>query len=316
MTTSPAPPTISKISTIDYYNNYYGHTIEHLEMLINQFRNDNKNILFLVGDSTFDNKHWILNTKYKKYQAINCYEKILYPPYMIGDICFNINVYLKNTNFVCINCAVEESSLLEKTSSLNLQDKFVRDHIRENDILLVSLGGNDIALKPDTKIMINFGLLYYTNNIETIKNNPLTANGITYFKTVFKNNMKKYLLGLTSIERPKNIILSGLYFPDENTQSISWADNSLNLLNYNNNPDKLQSIIKSLYEYILFKIRIPINITDTKIQNEINIIPFPIYNVLNGKITEDYIKRVEPSHFGGKKMAQYLYNILLNNKLM
>lgn len=301
---------MSYIHTEDFYNNYFGHNIDHLQLLINYFRRENKNIIFLAGDSTLDNKHWILNNPHKKYKAINGYENILDSPYMIGDISFHINNYLKNMNYVCINCAVEEATLLNKSHKLNDQDILIRDNIQKDDILLVSIGGNDIALNPNTNVMINFGLLYYTNNIDKIKNNIMSANGITYFKTVFKNKLKQYIFNLTSKQRPSNIILSGIYYPDENIKDNSWANTALKLLNYDNNPDKLQSIIKSLYEQILFKIRLEIYITDNKILDESNIIPLPLYNILNGKITEDYIERVEPSHHGGKKIAQYIYNII------
>lgn len=36
----------------------------------------------------------------------------------------------------------------ERTRLLRPQDRFIRDNIRENDILIVSIGGNDVALCP------------------------------------------------------------------------------------------------------------------------------------------------------------------------
>lgn len=36
-------------------------------------------------------------------------------------------------------------------------------------------------------------------------------------------------------------------------------------------------------------------------------IPFPLFQVLDGKTTEDYLQRVEPSPSGGKKMADALF---------
>jgi len=308
------------IKTIKYYETYHGHKIEHLKLLINEFRNNNKNIIFLVGDSSLDNKHWILNDKSqtKKYKAINGYENILNPPYMIGDVCFNINTYLKNTNFVCINCAVEESSLLERSDNLLDQDNLVKENITDKDILLVSVGGNDIILKPNAEIILNFGLLYYTNSIDTIKNNPLYANGFNYFKNKFHVNMKKYILELISIRRPIKVIMAGLYFPDENDKDSKkgWADNALKLLGYNTNPKKLQAVIKSIYEKSLFNIKLPVIITDKDCKKEVELIPFPMYDVMNGKTSHDYIYRVEPSMFGGCKIANKLYNILTNNNLI
>ena len=49
-----------------------------------------------------------------------------------------------------INCAVEESTVGARACSRLLdQDTFIRDHITGDDMLVVSVGGNDIALKPN-----------------------------------------------------------------------------------------------------------------------------------------------------------------------
>lgn len=43
---------------------------------------------------------------------------------------------------------VEATTLNERWYRPRAQDKFVRDNISSNDILIVSVGGNDIALAP------------------------------------------------------------------------------------------------------------------------------------------------------------------------
>lgn len=40
------------------------------------------------------------------------------------------------------------------------------------------------------------------------------------------------------------------------------------------------------------------------------VIPVPFFNVLDGKRTEDYVARVEPSAIGGRKMAEFLLDII------
>jgi len=47
-----------------------------------------------------------------------------------------------------------------------------------------------------------------------------------------------------------------------------------------------------------------INITGTEV------IPVPLFNVLDGKIAEDYVARVEPSSQGGRKMAEFILDII------
>ena len=45
-------------------------------------------------------------------------------------------------------------------------------------------------------------------------------------------------------------------------------------------------------------------------------IPVPLFHVLDGKNTEDYVARVEPSALGGKKMAEYLLDVIDNPSLV
>lgn len=42
------------------------------------------------------------------------------------------------------------------------------------------------------------------------------------------------------------------------------------------------------------------------------VIPVPLFNVLDGKCSDDYVARVEPSASGGKKMAEYLLDVIDN----
>ena len=43
------------------------------------------------------------------------------------------------------------------------------------------------------------------------------------------------------------------------------------------------------------------------------VIPVPFFNVLDGKNSADYIARVEPSSQGGKKMAEYILDVIEAN---
>jgi len=47
-----------------------------------------------------------------------------------------------------MNDTVEATTLNERTFALRSQDRFLRDNIAEDDVLIVSIGGNDIALLP------------------------------------------------------------------------------------------------------------------------------------------------------------------------
>jgi len=40
------------------------------------------------------------------------------------------------------------------------------------------------------------------------------------------------------------------------------------------------------------------------------VIPVPMFKILDGKTTEDYDNRVEPSVQGGKKLGEYFWDII------
>ena len=78
---------------------------------------------------------------------------------------------MKNEEYVVINCAIEESTLGErKENKLLEQDKFIQNRIKKEDILIVSVGGNDIALSPNISTIWNMLLLMKLNSENTIIN--------------------------------------------------------------------------------------------------------------------------------------------------
>ena len=176
-----------------FYNNYHGHNIRDLTIIYRTIRDlyPDKKFVYLVGDSTFDNKYWINDNKW---EAINGYEKVLNNPFMKGDVCYNLNKILAvDKNYFCLNCAVEESTLDDRKSKLLAQDKFVRKYIRSNDILIVSIGGNDIVLKPKFQTIINLISLIYLNSNNKIMDDPRKVKGMMYFINLFKNEVKNIL---------------------------------------------------------------------------------------------------------------------------
>lgn len=92
-----------------------------------------------------------------------------------------------------------------------------------------------------------------------------------------------------------------IYFPDE-TPGGSWAETHLSALGYNSNPAKLQSIIRKVF----------IEATSTIEIEGTTVLPFPLFEVLDGKTHEDFLQRVEPSIEGGKKMGSAILNAILH----
>ena len=84
--------------------------------------------------------------------------------------------------------------------------------------------------------------------------------------------------------------------PDENAVRRSWAKETLQRCLYDKDPTKLQMIIRHLYETATKQIRV----------SDVDVIPVPLFMVLDGQCTSDYTARVEPSERGGLKIAKFL----------
>lgn len=306
----------NKIPADSYYSTYQGHSLFFLETALSTFRKNNKSIIFLAGDSSLDNKFWFEDEG----SAIKGYESMLYPPRMKKDVCYWINNCLQErelNDYVCLNTSIEASTLADRSLSLLPQDNFIQQNITEDDYLIVSIGGNDIALKPLLCTICNIvPLVYCTCNcclektaiacppkiydcgcfccglpgcISGLCGFPI---GFGYFVDMFKNKVKNYVEKLISRRKPKKVIICMIYYPNE-ISGGSWADCSLSLLCYNYFPSKLQTAIRKVFEEGTNKIKI----------EGTRVVPFPLFKILDGKNPNDYVQRVEPSVQGGKKMA-------------
>jgi hypothetical protein len=96
-----------------------------------------------------------------------------------------------------------------------------------------------------------------------------------------------------------------IYYPDEQTTG-SWADTALSFLGYNADPKRLQAAIRQLFIHATSKIEIE----GTKV------IPFPMYEVLDGSDSVDYVQRVEPSVQGGEKLAKAFLDKLIEHGVL
>jgi hypothetical protein len=344
------PPNNNNTTTLDYrdyYAQFHGHASIHLDIMYSSLRfnhhhhavvgqqQSKRKIIWLAGDSSLDNKYWIRGN----YPAINGYEHVLNR--MKPDVCYYINKYLLessnngNTNYVCINTAVEATALNDRACGTLLEpDYFLREHVDENDTVIVSIGGNDIALKPLLCTILNMLFMIHCVPVSCLRHGavacPLNIHaidcgclccgatgcltsilagwppGLSYFVDLFGNHVKNYIQRLISGRRkPRKIIVCMIYFPLVDSPEPSWADASLAFLKYNSSPERLQEAIKTVFRLATEKIRIP----------GVEIIPFPLYEVLDGTDARDYVSRVEPSTVGGEKMAKSLVKVILENDL-
>lgn len=275
------------VDVLTFYSNYNGHPPEHLSQILN-LPSINTPLIFLAGDSTLDNKYWL--PPCDKVHPNRHYQQILSNGPISRDIAYWLAELYPVESFTPINCAVEASTLRQRLKSgLLPQDVLIREHIGSNDILVVSVGGNDIALSPT--IMTVFAVLanVYGGG----------SWGMPTLSSIFHDGIKQYIEMLVSKQKPRLVVICMLYFPDE-TVSDSWASLTLRALRYNSQPHMLQSSIVRVFENAIKNITI----------DGCPIVFAPLFDALDGKRTEDYVERVEPSERGGNAVASLLKKVI------
>jgi len=316
----------TKVPSGDYYSEYHGHTVEHLEKVRTLLEDHCDSFVYLMGDSTMDNKHWIfLETKETSKtealltndgiasRAINGYEEVLDPPRMVRDVSYWMNkiAFDKNQKVCTIMAAIEESTVASRNHGTSLlpQDDFIARHIRSEDILVVSMGGNDLALRPTEETALALQSLAKSPPADILNG---TAPGLSHVLDIFHTNVERILS--TIIEQatnpPKAIIVCGLYFLDEASENpgMGWADPVLEALGYNHDPSTIQTMLRTIFREMQTT-GFPQLSSKTKSTTTIKL--FPMFEVLDGKTSEDYLERVEPSIQGGRKIAEGLMDLIL-----
>ena len=127
-----------------------------------------------------------------------------------------------------------------------------------------------------------------------------SAAGLGHFFSLFKGGVEEYIRSVTSKAKPKLVVVCVLYFPSTEPDG-SWADGPLGTLGYNNNPLKLQSLIRKVFAEATSQIEV----------DGIPVLPIPLYECgLDGSNPEDYVNRVEPSTQGGEKIARWVVDAI------
>lgn len=289
--------------------NFYGHWAGHQVAALCTIHTHQTeaapggHFIFLAGDSSLDNKAWLraqTNDVHRR-SCVNGYQDIFEEDWMLPDVAYHMNDLLaqKGRHYMTINAAVEASTLAERLSpdTAYLQDAFIRDRITKNDILVVSVGANDVVLRPSLMTILNMAMLILFNSIDTINRGPDRAWGMNYFLHLFKTELELYVLQLIGNFDVRRVIVCAIYYPDE-TPTPSWANTVLSIIGYDRNPAKIQAIIKQIFEHASAKIDIP----------GVDVVPLPLFRTLDGSDSADYVARVEPSAVGGRKMAAAILN--------
>ncbi|KAJ3219821.1 hypothetical protein HDU67_009009 [Dinochytrium kinnereticum] len=284
-----ADPEVTIIPKDPYYETFQGHEPAFLQTVEAHLRKHTSSLIILAGDSSMDNKHWV---KELDRPAVGPYETLISPPEMKPDLTYHLTDLLWDQRIATLNCAVEASTVADRAGGLLPQDIVLRDRITMDDVLIVSVGCNDIALRPSMATKVNMGLLVYANTLKSLQDRPETCWGMSHFIHLFRNQVQSYLSSLVEKTKPRVCLLCTIYYPDE-TPSNSWAEKALTALNYTADPERLQAAIRAIHRLAISEVRV----------EGLEIVPVPLFEVMNGKVTEEYVCRVEPSDSGGRKMA-------------
>ena len=322
----------NKVDASRFYSEYHGHLVKHLKVLLPALRESSESLIWTAGDSSLDNKYWFHDHR----NAVGAYERVLDPPTMNADVTYwlnrlaidreralqqqnNVNKPLK---IATINTAIEATTVQQRTWRLLAQDAFLRDNISSKDTLIVSIGGNDVANAPTpTTICAMLGLVkiplsclehsctcwtppcneycYGCGPVAMASCCTSSPPCLGYTNHLFGTRIRHYIEQLTSKTKPKRVLVCMIYYLDE-MSTPSWAGLALKALGYDDDPERLQYLIRKMYVEAISKIDIP----------GTTVIPVPLFDVLDGKNSGDYVDRVEPSSQGGRKMANYLLDII------
>ena len=238
----------------------------------------------------------------------------------------------RGSAFRGLNTAVEATTLNERSMGRLLpQDRFLRDNVGPEDIVVVSVGGNDIAMAPAPCTICNILCLVCCVPSCCVEKGfgccapvcPLPCDDpccgcccscastlgacppcAGYFLHVFKVRLEKYVRAIVGKRKPRKVLISMIYYPDEVSRG-SWADTALSALGYNSpsGAAKLQLLIRRIFEMAVSQVTVP----------GTEVVPLPLFEALDGKDPRDYEQRVEPSAAGGAKMADLILDYALGD---
>lgn len=291
----------TKINTSRFYYEYKGHQIADINTFyqLTTVARPSTPIIYLAGDSSLDNKYWLpstASTSLPTPSAPEIYHLCLTKPYPKADIAFWLNHHL-GARATALNLAVEASLLRERRTTLLPHDEFIRDRITPADVLVVSVGGNDIAMSPTPLTVLHMLWLAWLTPLSSIRSGRAWA--LRYFVRMFKTQVQEYVEKMVAGgNKPRAVVVCMIYYPLEAQEGVaaSWADAALRALGYNRWPERLQAVIRQIYERATREVRI----------EGVEVRSCALFEVLDGKNVADYEERVEPSVEGGRKMAELI----------
>ena len=157
-----------------FYSNYHGHTVQHLKAFeeamrpkpkppMRAFAKQFRDAIWLAGDSSLDNKHWFPEDEAPVVNNMEC--TIMEQNKCRRDIAWWLNKKAEDRHYsqkvFAINSSYEEGKIESRSRGRLLpQDEYLRDNLRPEDFVIVSVGGNDVALFPQLPCtIVNMAIL-------------------------------------------------------------------------------------------------------------------------------------------------------------
>jgi hypothetical protein len=269
------------INDVEFYGRP-GHLISHLTTIQEQFEADYRPIVYLLGDSILNNQSYLDKTMLA---AVNGYEKILCdedgnPGKMLPDVCYYLSKLMADNGkpYAVINSAIDKTWLETRKNNLTIHDMFVANRFIRRDVLVISIGADDLTVNPSLKTLWNLATLNYFNS----------RRALDYFVRMFRDNTQIYVNKLleNSNVKPSKIVLCMFFYPNRQQTRSS-------------RPEILEAAIQQLHKSIS-QVTVP----------GVEIVACPLYEALDSNSADDYHDRLTPSRKGGKKIAKKLYQII------
>jgi len=296
-----------KVPLYHFYASPQGHRREDLQTVYDGLKAAGcKKFAWLAGDSTLDNKEQFFQPD-TRYDAVNGYQDVLLPAKMHPDVNYLLNerLFLAQNgtdaqNRICaINTARAGSTLgtrIEGGGGLYEQDEFLRDHVSEGDVVIVSVGGNDLL--QAWQLLLSFFNDY--NTAESISMlTPEASPKVKQFVDWFNHGTAQYLNKLREKGKPTSVIVCSPYYY---TETPAFAQkNFLMMLALSAVPaPNLQAFLRLISKFGTSQIQL----------DGAHVEHIAMYETINGKIPTDYSDGIHLSEQGGRKMVEALFKAI------
>lgn len=287
---------------------------------------ENKGLVFLLGDSSFDNKHYFQEDKAVAPPG-SLYEKIFVGENMRRDVSYQLSKHLaeqrvgsKNMWYESVNCAVEATSYGSRNfytiadnkfidteePTFSDQDLIVRDSVTKNDIVALQLGGNDYYIGPVRKMIEKIGAQRAFDPQEIFN----------IGKYLFADSAIRYLEKLFTKEKPRMVILGAYYRTIYQEPAFLDLAKLFKQVNPADHPSTEGPDQDYMWAYVS-KVLKDLVKNDLKHLKEWKNTKFVVADFLLeanvGLEDGDISHGVEPTIQGGNKMGKYLAKIINEN---